>query len=318
VRRERSVAVAGEGGFALVAVLVVLALLLTVAGEFAQAMRVEGLTTIGFRNAVTTRYLAEAAYQRAATEILPEALAHELDLRQLLTFRRVRLTVGEAPPRDNLPLGPGRIGYRVTDETARLNVNRLAPDVLRRLLDELGVERATQDVIADSILDWRDADETYRLNGAESEHYLGQPLPYRSKNADFDDIDELAQVRGMTPDILYGRPGSPGLAEYLTVAGPGSVNVNTASPVVLRALGFARAEVELLVAGRPYVELTALSTPLRRGAQRTRSDLFRIEAWGEVGGRRGPVLTAVVQRRVEREGGPRAVPLSWRWRVAAQ
>jgi type II secretory pathway component PulK len=314
VRRARPGTV-GEGGFALVAVLVILALLLTVAAEFVQAMRVEGLTTIGFRNAVTARYLAEAAYERAVAEILPEALDHELDAGQLLAFRRLRLIAGQAPTREGLPLGPGRIGYRITDETARLNVNRLAPDVLRRLLDELGVERATQDVIVDSLLDWRDANEEYRLSGAESEYYLGLPVPHRSKNADLDDIDELAQVRGMTPEILYGSPGSPGLAEYLTVAGPGSVNVNTVSPIVLRALGFARAEAELLVGGRPYVELVALSAPLRRGAQRTRSDLFRIEAWGEVDGRRGPVLTAVVQRRVEQEGGPRAVPLSWRWRV---
>jgi type II secretory pathway component PulK len=312
-RRQRPEA--GEGGFALVAVLVVLALLLTVAGEFAQAMRVEGLTTIGFRNAVTARYLAEAAYQRAVAEILPEALAHELDARQLLAFRRLRLTAGEAPAREGLAMGPGLLGYRITDETARLNVNRLAPDVLRRLLDELGVERAIQDVIVDSILDWRDPGEEHRLNGAESAYYLGLPVPHRSKNADLDDVDELAQVRGVTPEILYGRPGSPGLAEYLTVAGPGSVNVNTASPVVLRALGFARAEAELLAGGRPYLDLTALSAPLRRGAQRTRSDLFRIEAWGEVEGRRGPILTALVQRRVERDGGPRAVPLSWRWRA---
>ena len=168
--RERSSGpVAGEGGFALVAVLLVLALLLTVAGEFAQAMRVEGLTTIGFRNAVTARHLAEAAYERAVAEILPEALDHELDVGGLLAFRRVRLIAGQAPTREGLSLGPGRIGYRITDETARLNVNRIPPDVLRRLLDELGVERGTQDVIVDSLLDWRDANEEYRLGGAESD-----------------------------------------------------------------------------------------------------------------------------------------------------
>jgi general secretion pathway protein K len=313
-RRGRLAApLATERGLALVAVLVTLALLLAVAGELAQAMRIEGRATAGFRHAAVTAQLAEAGYHRAVAELLPDVLAHELDPEGRLAMRRTRLGTVEAPARSGLTLGRGQLGYRITDESARLNVNRATPDVLRRLLVGLGVERANQDVIVDSLLDWRDSNEEHRLNGAESEHYLALPLPYRSKNANLDDVAELAQVRGVTADLLHGRAGSPGLLDVLTVAGAGAINVNTVSAPVLAALGFATAEIQVLAGGRPYLDAAAVPGPLRRGAQQTRTDTFRIEAWGETGGRRGRTLVAVVQRRVEQGGGLRVVPLSWRW-----
>lgn len=302
-----------EGGFALIIVLLVLALLLAVVGEFAQSMRLEGATAVNFRNAAAAAHLAEAAYQRAAAELLPEALDVELDASGQLAFRRTRLLAPDAPERTDLPLGPGRLSYRITDENARLNLNRATPEVLHRLLAEVGVERSLRDVIVDSILDWRDPNEEHRLNGAESDYYLSLPQPYRSKNADFDSVDELLQVQGMTRDILYGRPESAGIAEYLTVTGSGSININTASPLVLRVLGYAPAEADLLVAGRPYPDLAALSTQLRRGSQQVRSDTFRIEAWGQAGGQRGSTLVAVVQRAADAAKNPRITPASWRW-----
>jgi general secretion pathway protein K len=303
-----------ECGVALIFVLLVLSLLLAVVGEFAQAMRLEGTTTLNFRNAVTTAHLAEAAYQRAAAEILPEAVDQELDERGFLVFRRTRVGTATAPPRLDLALGPGLISYRITDEESRINLNRATPQLLHRLLTEVGVERTARDVIVDSILDWRDPNEEHRLNGAESDYYTTLPVPYRSKNADFDSVDELLQVRGMTREILYGRPLSPGLAESLTVAGSGAINVNTVSVPVLRTLGFAQAEADLLAAGRPYRDLSTLSTQLRRGNQRTRSETFRIEAWGNLSvGQSARTLTAIVQRRAGRDGTVRVIPLSWRW-----
>lgn len=313
---ERRVRAAGnaERGIVLIIVLLVLSTLLAIVGEFALAMRLEATTTLNFRAALAASYLAEAGYHRAVAEILPASLAQQLDEGGLLTFRRSRLEPAKAPVRRDLALGPGRFSYRITDEEARINVNRATPDVLHRLLSELGVERADRDVIVDSILDWRDPNEEHRLNGAESDdYYLTLPVPYRSKNADFDSVDELLQVRGVTPALFYGRPESPGLAEYLTVAGSGAVNINTASDVVLRSLGLAQAEVELCTAGRPYADVAALSPQCRRINPRTRSDTFRIDAWGEVPGQGRRTLTALVQRRAGRDGVAQVTPLAWRW-----
>jgi hypothetical protein len=93
--------------------------------------------------------------------------------------------------------------------------------------------------------------------------------------------------------------------------------VNTASPVVLRALGLAPAEVEALIGRRPYPDLASLPPGLRRGNQRTSSDTFRIEAWAGGSAPSGRVLTAVVQRRTE-TGQRQAVPLAWRWSEASR
>ena len=305
----------GDAGVALIVVMLLVTLLVTIVGEFARQMRLEAVTVTNFRAAVAETWLAQAGYQRAVAEILPETLAHELDLSGGLVFRRVRLLAPKAPDRLDVLVDPGRLSYRLTDENARLNLNRVTRDVLDRLLQELALEKSVRDVILDSIQDWRDTNEEHRLNGAESDYYQGLPTPYRSKNADFDAVDELLQVQGITRAILYGRPDAPGLFEHLTVSGTGAVNVNTASPVVLRALGFAPAEVDLLIGRRPYADLAELPPALRRGTQRTRSDTFRIEAWAGGPTPTGRVLTAVVQRRGE-AGQIEAVPQAWRWSEA--
>jgi type II secretory pathway component PulK len=302
-----------DAGVALVVVLLLLTLLLTIVGEFAQAMRLEAVTATNFRLALSETWLAEAAYQRALAEILPEVLTHELDPSGVFGFRRTRLGPLRIPERLDVLVGPGRLSYRLTDETGRLNLNRASREVLDRLLLELGVDKIARDVIVDSILDWRDPNEEHRLNGAESDHYMRLPVPHRSKNADFDSVDELLQVQGVTREIFYGRPDAPGLAEHVTVWGTGVVNVNTVSPLVLRALGFAVPEVETLVARRPYSDLAQLPPGLRRGNQRTTSDTFRIEAWAGGSEPAGRVLTAVVRRQNTGDGQLPVVPLAWRW-----
>jgi len=301
-----------DAGVALILVLLLLALLLTIVAEFTRAMRLEAVTATNFRSSLAETWLAEAGYQRALAEILPDALAHELDAGGALVFRRGRLGTPTVPERLDLRIDPGRVSYRITDEGARLNLNRATREVLDRLLQDAGVEKTERDVIVDSIQDWRDPNEEHRLNGAESDYYLGLPVPYRSKNADFDSVDELLQVRGVTRALLYGRPEAPGLAEHLTVFGASGVNVNTASPVVLRALGFAPAEVEALIGRRPYADLTSLPPGLRRGNQRTSSDTFRIEAWAGGAAPAGRVLTTVVERQTG-TGQVQAVPRAWRW-----
>jgi len=316
-RRDRDAGAASDAGVALIVVLLLLALLLAIVAEFAQAMRLEAVSATNFRSALSESWLAEAGYQRALAEILPDALSHELDVNRALVFRRTRLGTPAAPTRLDVLVNPGRVSYRLTDEGARINLNRATRDTLDRLLQGAGVEKTDRDVIIDSIQDWRDPNEEHRLNGAESDYYLALPVPYRSKNADFDSVDELLQVRGVTPELLYGRAGTPGLAEYLTVFGTGVINVNTANPQVLQALGYAPAEVDLIVGRRPWADPAEIPGALRRASLGTRTDLFRIEAWGGGDAPNGRVLTAVVQRQ-SGAAQVQAVPLGWRWSDAAR
>ena len=58
--------------------------------------------------------------------------------------------------------------------------------------------------IADSILDWIDADKTARPSGAELDYYERIDAPYRPRNAVPVSLEELLLVRDMTRQLLFG------------------------------------------------------------------------------------------------------------------
>src|SRR5262249_3907451 len=146
--------------------------------------------------------------------------------------------------RTRVSLGRGEFSYRISDEEARINVNVDAHERVDRLLTALGVDKQARDIVNDSIQDWREANDLRRADGAESDDfYLKLPVPYRARNGNLQDTTELLQIRGVTPEIYWGTPERPGLAEYVTVHGRSTVNLNTAPSVVLQALGFSEAEI---------------------------------------------------------------------------
>ncbi len=301
----------GERGLALVIVLLVLSLLLAIVGEFATAMRLEGTTTLNFRANVAAAHLAEAGYQRALVELAVNPIAVHLDQQTgLLVLRRSAVEVVKPPSREDIPLGPGRFSYRITDEGARINVANL--DRFEGLLRELGVEKENRDLILDSVQDWRDPNEEHRLNGAESDYYLALPVPYKSKNAPLDSVEELRQVRGVTPRIFYGTPENPGLVEYLTVSST-RLNANTVSDVVLRALNFQPAQIDRLKVGRPYLPGNPIPTDLPRVGLGFQSSVFRIEATGEIIGQGRRTLRAIVSTQAGAGSAPRVTLLAWQW-----
>jgi type II secretory pathway component PulK len=95
----------------------------------------------------------------------------------------------------------------MTDESGKINPNsfvRLDPtgETLYNALMKL--PNVTDDLAA-PIVDWVDADDTARQNGAESDYYSGMTPSYRCKNGPLDSIDELLLVKGINRDILYGN-----------------------------------------------------------------------------------------------------------------
>ncbi len=315
-RREpaRRQGAAGGGdarGFALVAVLLVLALLGVLGAEFAYSMRLEASAVRAWKEAVLAAHLAEAAVEQAVREIAGEGAWVGLGEDGDLTFYARDGRALPRLPRRRVPLGAGEFSYRLSDEEGRLNLNTTPPDRLDRLLQALGLDKVERDTVVDSLMDWRDANEEHRLNGAESEdYYLRLPVPYRARNANLDSVRELLQVRGVTAALFWGEGDRPGLADLVTVKTPGQVNLNTASPLVLAAYGLADAEItEILQTRRatPYATVPGRFT-VRGLAAGTRT--FRIEAEGWVGGQLRARLTAVVQRRPESTAQP-VVVLEW-------
>lgn len=111
-----------------------------------------------------------------------------------------------------------------------LNINSMGQDALTAFFSSLLGDYATADEISQSIMDWRDGDEQARARGGERDAYLKENRMVLPANAPFRDVDDLMDVRGMTPEILERvRP-------YLRTYGNGLVNLNTAEAPVLRGV----------------------------------------------------------------------------------
>lgn len=137
-------------------------------------------------------------------------------------------------------LGADSYAVRITDESGKVDINSLTDTsgiLMKNLLIQLGVSGEDADVIVDSILDWKDADNLVRIHGAEDEYYLALPKPYKAKNANFETIEELLLVRGITPEIFFGTDDHKGLLQFVTVYGKTQrINIASAPREVLAAL----------------------------------------------------------------------------------
>jgi len=116
--------------------------------------------------------------------------------------------------------------------------------------------------LADAVLDWLDPDQVPELQGAEDDRYTSRVPPYRAANFWFTSTTELLAVEGfdleqfnlLAPHVTALPPSPTGE--------PHLININTATPAVLRSLGENLSEVdaEQLAAMRPYDEVQDLET----------------------------------------------------------
>jgi type II secretory pathway component PulK len=122
--------------------------------------------------------------------------------------------------------------YGFCDVQSKLNINFAKRKELIDLLKEVcNISEGLADEIASSIIDWRDSDSRPLASGAEDKYYKNLAVAYNCKDSRFESIEELRYVRSMDYNI-YNQ-----IEPYITVFGPGTVNINTASAKVLKALG---------------------------------------------------------------------------------
>ncbi|MBL9119417.1 MAG: general secretion pathway protein GspK [Phycisphaerae bacterium] len=84
------------------------------------------------------------------------------------------------------------------DESAKANINRV------QRAQFLEIPNMTFDV-ADSIIDWRDADNEVSGMGAERDFYVNRNMPYQPRNANFRSLPELELVAGAWPEYVRGE-----------------------------------------------------------------------------------------------------------------
>jgi type II secretory pathway component PulK len=119
---------------------------------------------------------------------------------------------------------------KATDLGTRLNINQLSEDELKTFFAFILNDYVVADGLAQSVMDWTDADDIARLHGAEKDDYVKNGLLALPSNAPFRDIQELQFVKGMTPEIYAA------VSPYLTTLGAGLVNLNTAPAAVMKVL----------------------------------------------------------------------------------
>lgn len=122
--------------------------------------------------------------------------------------------------------------YGVVDEERKININQTTPDVLKRLIfltTDLKDDEAEK--LAESILNWRTLYSTELTGFSSDTYYANLNHPYEPKQADFEILDEMLLVKGMTRNIFEK------IVPFVTVYGDGLVNINTAPREVLMALG---------------------------------------------------------------------------------
>jgi general secretion pathway protein K len=138
-----------------------------------------------------------------------------------------------------LPVDGGFIQGKLTDLQGRFNINNLFQNgkvepvwVARfeRLLMQFGLDPG----LTSAVIDWMDPDQNANGPfGAEDDYYVGMVPPYRAANAPIKSLSELRLIRGFSE-----FPNLDLLLRHLTALPESTaINVNTATPEVLVALG---------------------------------------------------------------------------------
>ena len=146
----------------------------------------------------------------------------------------------------------GSAHVEIIPESSKLGLNSAKPDDLARLLLALGASGDRAGEIAAAIVDWRTPDPLHE--SLFDTFYLAQSPSFAPRHASFQENEELLLVRGVTPDLYYGSTlGNPhaGLRDCVSVYGSaGAVDINTAQPATLQAVGLGASDVAGIVQAR--------------------------------------------------------------------
>ena len=185
-KAERVYSLRNERGVILIVVVWALMVLMVVAIELGRTARVEGLSTDVYQQEVKTYYLAIAGLNRVLYQLIRTSQqGRTRDTRDDDRLGpRDRLSGDEPEECPDLWLlgdgqwrnesyGEGGYQVRVSDESGKININQADEIILRQTFTNLDFDPDFGDALADAILDWRDPDPLERLNGVESDYYLG-------------------------------------------------------------------------------------------------------------------------------------------------
>ncbi len=203
-----------ERGIALLLVLWVITLLAVVCAEFSWTMRTETKVVSHFKEGEQAYYTAEAGINRAIIELMQSRKENKRKVSEREAEEEeetVTWVPGGGPY--VFEFAGGTCEVSIADETNKIGINAFLkkykknPGPLKRLLsDKVGLEGEQRDIVADSLIDWYDADSNVTgVNGAEKDYYESLDPPYRCRNGRIPVIDDLLLVKGIDEKIFYGN-----------------------------------------------------------------------------------------------------------------
>lgn len=201
-----------QKGIALIAVLWIVAFLATIASTVAHQSR----TSLQ----MTKNRIEQFKLDQAAESAVLISIARKINSPSQQIMRSV-----------NNEFDRVAVQVSVFDESGKVDLNTVPVEVLRSLMVEIGLDDKASLRAANAILDWRDEDNVVRASGAEDQDYIAAGYQHESKDADFERIEELQLVLGMTPELYKA------LLPHVTVhTYDYGVNLSVASELVRRAV----------------------------------------------------------------------------------
>ena len=238
-------------GAALLTVLWLSAALSAIAFTLANTVRGEIERSSTDADGLKAYYLAEGAIERTLVYIESGPAFMGPDKKQI--FQQDKTYVLNL----NYPTGVARVQY--IPEDSKLDVNKVSAQELFSLLLALGVNPDHAPAIVAGILDWRGGTPGGSFSQFD-QYYMSLTPSFRASHASLQEIEELLLVRGITPDLFYGRytrdaqgnlvPHS-GLRDCLSVYGSTNLlDVNGVAPETMIAVGVNPAAAAAIVALR--------------------------------------------------------------------
>ena len=257
--RIKAIPVTERGG-ALLTVLWLSAGLAAVAFSASTLVRSEADRASTSADGLRAHYLAEGAVERAlfwlnwgyggnASTNPAASVAGSPAMPRFWKFNQSRLTMA-------FPSGDAIVD--VIPETAKFNINTISSDDLYRVALAVSADANRARVIADAVIVRRTA------NAGSS--------TFSPAAASLQNIEEMLQVPGVTPELFYGNyvAGGPlenggelyargGLRDCLSVWGAqGPFDLNSAAPALMEAIGTSPDVVRTLVARRQIQPFSSL------------------------------------------------------------
>jgi general secretion pathway protein K len=223
-----------EKGMVLLLVLAVVALLSALLSEFAFSTLVDLRLTETFRDRTRAYYLARGGVTVGQMLLKMDTNGYDAYAPEEFWSQGV----------SNYPVGEGWISVGIEDLGGKLNINSLvdatgfnvntvSKERFYRFFANLG--ETDPEGLTAALIDWIDKDPDPYIDpdsgatGAEADYYQRQTPPVQIADRPMRSLDELALVRGFTPELI-GR-----IEPHVTVYGSRKINVNTASAEVLMA-----------------------------------------------------------------------------------